>query len=756
MGTLDTAQVQWLKRLGELVGASASAGASAAITALSSDTASADDEAVPIVQIDPDNVTIVVGTTHRFSATIELGTETRRLSKSEAEWTSSDPAVSVDADGEATAHSLPKAPVRITAKDIQTGFSGSATATIVAPAAKTAPVPTPELQFITISEHPSVGFGQPTTSPLSSAMNLHSTRQLHATGVYAGLAVDMTKTAIWTAEPHSVATIDKNALVTAVGVGSATITATDPDRRKISNQIHLVVPEPVLQSLELQAFTGENYRGSGGATLYRDAQFVFKATGLFSNGRPKDVTGLVEWSTSNAKRGKIDKKGVFTAGMEAGAVTVTAKYGKSGPSASQDVMVLTAVNPKTRITAENFPPPTAAPDAREAAKGGSKDKPKDGGAAGGSDAGQSGRSKKDVPPYGVLTYWTHEGKSLLPLVDQALPLLDQARGLYQKLGEQLRRQNEAEKRIEKAAKAIKDLQKDISGNVSQRAKDLAEIAEAQKNHVSSTVSTLNSLRSDLWIAQRAMKNSARALEAAAKNEKAAGLRERAEKQEKLLDALLPLLGAAIEGTVNVLETGGTGAIKPAYDALAALFKYVHENPLLTEAEALEKDAKEILKEVGAEDLSIATDRVQSITAHLADIEKNAKEYLDDYVRTRHDAEEEFDRNPKSTFRFRDYAQAIEMTDQTLLLATSVVDMGMKAEHAADRVSGWFRQREDNSPADRANAPIHTQMSRDARGWWEIGATIRSQAGELRSKLQASRAAANNTFVETKRKPAGAG
>ena len=127
----------------------------------------ADDEAVAIVQIDPDTVTIVVGATQKFSATIELGTETRRLSASEAEWTSSDPAVSVDANGEATARSLPKAPVRITAKDIATGFSGSATATIVAPAAKPAPVPTPELQFITISEHPSVGFGGPVTSPLS-------------------------------------------------------------------------------------------------------------------------------------------------------------------------------------------------------------------------------------------------------------------------------------------------------------------------------------------------------------------------------------------------------------------------------------------------------------------------------------------------------------------------------------------------------------------------------------------------------------
>ena len=756
MSALSTAQVEWLKLLGELVGAPAGTGALATIDPLSDVRAAADDEAVPIVQIDPDNVTIVVGTSHRFSATIELGVETRRLSASEAEWRSSDPAVSVDADGEATAHSLPKAPVRISAKDIQTGFSGFATATIVAPAAKTAPSPSPELQFITISEHPSVGFGGPTTSPLSSMMNLHSTRQLHATGVYGGLAVDMTKTAIWTAEPRSVATIDKNAVVTAVGVGSATITATDPSHKKISNQIHLVVPEPVLQSLALQAFSGDNYHGSGGATLYRDAQFVFKATGLFSNGQSKDVTGLAAWSTSNAKRGKIDKKGVFTAGMEAGAVTVTARYGKNGPSASQAVMVLTAVNPKTRITADNFPPAKAAPNAKEAAKSGSKDKPGNSGAAGGSEAGQSGRSRKEVPPYGVLTYWTHDGKTLLPLVDRALPLLDRARGMYQKLGEQLGRQNEAEKRVEKAARAIKDLPKDISANVSQRAKDLAEIAEAQKNHVSSTVTALNALRSDLWIAQRVMKNSTRALEAAAKNEKAAGLRERAERQEKLLNALLPLLGAAIEGTVNVLQTGAAGAIKPAYDALVALFKYAHENPLLTEAEALEKDAKEILKEVGAEDLSIATDRVQSITSHLADIEKNAKDYLDDYVRTRHDAEEEFDRNPKSTFRFRDYAHAIEMTEQTLLLATPVVDMGMEAEHAADRVSGWFREREDNSPADRENAPIHMQMSRDARGWWEIGATVRSQAGELRSKLQASRAAANNTFVETKRKPAGAG
>ncbi|MBC7939915.1 MAG: Ig-like domain-containing protein [Chitinophagaceae bacterium] len=746
MGKLTAAQLQWLQSLADLVGAPRSEGQDqplerATLGPMLAAPGGPDGPAVAIVRVDPDGATMVVGSTEQYTATVELETETRLLSRSEVEWTSSDPAVSINADGMATAHSLPKTPVRITAKDIPTGSIGSTTVTVVAPAAKPPPVPAkPELQFIAIGE--SKGFAPQITSPLSSVMHLQSTRQFHATGVYAGYSEDMTKTAVWHAKPESVVRIDNNGLATAVGVGVATISASDPASPRISNQIHLEVPEPVLQSLELKLFTTDAYHGRGGATLYRDAQFQFRALGLFSNGKPQDVTDKMAWSTSNAKRGKIDNRGLLTAGMEAGVVTVAAKQVKGGIAASQDVFVLTDINPKSKITAENFPTPTTVPTGKDAVKATGADPAK---------LSASGRSQKEVPPYGVLTYWTDEGKTLIPLLDKALSLLDQARGLVPKLGEQLKRQNEAERRIEKASKSTKDLSKDISGNVSQRAKDLAEIAEAQKNHVSSTVTTLNALRADLWIAQRAARNSAQAIEAAAKHEKAAALRERAQKQAELLDALLLLLGAAIEGTVNVLSTGGAaGAIKPAYDALSALFKFVHTNPLLTEAQALEKDAKEMLKAVGVEDFRIATDKVQNITTHLADVEKNAKDYLADYVRTRHDAEEEFDRNPRSIFRFGDYVKAIALTEQTSELATQVVNASMNAERAAGQVASWYWDRE---PHSRKNNPVHSQMTRDASGWWQLAAVIRTQAAELRGKLQEQRAAANNTFVESKRKSA---
>lgn len=749
MATLNSVQLVWLNQLGVIVGVPAGAGAARSAAQPGGpvvNEAADEDAAVAIVTVDPSDATLVVGASRGYSATIELGTEIRLLSGSEVEWRSSDPAITIDAHGQATARSLSKDPVRITARDLHSGFSGSTTATVVAPAPKKAPpAPAPELQFITLSE--TAGLADRRMGPLSSVLHLHSARQYHATAVYAGYADEMSDDVLWSADPAKVVTVDKHGLATAVGVGSGTITATSAKQPKIANQVHVTVPEPVLQSIELQLFSNLNHYGMGGATLYRDSQFEITATGQYSNGRPRVLTDQVVWTSSNTKRGKVDAKGVFTAGMEAGVVTVTARHAKSGISGSQEVIVLTDVNPKTHISAANFPPPTGASGAGAQGKGSGAGK----GGAGTPAAPplESGRGRRDCPPYGALTYWDHDAKGLLPLVDKALPLLDRARATYVKLGGQLQRLDEIEKRIAKAANAAPDQAKDISANVSPRAKDLAEIAEAQKNHVSSTVTASNALRADLWIAQRAMKNVARTLEAAEKNDKAAALRERAQKQEALLDALLPLIGAVIEGTVNALKAGPVGTIKPAYDALAALFKFAHSNSLKDEAEALEKDAKEILKEVGAEDFRIATDKVLAITSHLADLEKNAKDYLDDYVRTRRTAEEEFDRNPRSSFRFADYARAVELSEQTAEMATQVVNQGMEAESAVGSISGWFYDRDLNSPAERANAPVYGQMSRDARGWWELAAVIRSQNAERRAKLQATRAKAHDTLVETR-------
>ncbi|MBC7939207.1 MAG: Ig-like domain-containing protein, partial [Chitinophagaceae bacterium] len=189
MGKLNPAQTQWLQSLADLVGAPRSEGQgqpleSARLGPMLAAPGGPDDPAVAIVRVDPDGATMVVGSTERYTATVELETETRLLSRSEVEWTSSDAALSINADGEATAHSLPTTRVRVTAKDIPTGFTGSTTVTVVAPAAKPPPVPAkPELQFIAIGE--SKGFAAQIASPLSSVMQLQSARQFHATGVYA-------------------------------------------------------------------------------------------------------------------------------------------------------------------------------------------------------------------------------------------------------------------------------------------------------------------------------------------------------------------------------------------------------------------------------------------------------------------------------------------------------------------------------------------------------------------------------------------
>ena len=61
--------------------------------------------------------------------------------------------------------------------------------------------------------------------------------------------------------------------------------------------------------------------------------------------------------------------------------------------------------------------------------------------------------------------------------------------------------------------------------------------------------------------------------------KAKGFRERAEKEKELLDTIVSLVGSAIELTVDVVTSGVSGAIKPAYDILTKLGTYLGESRL---------------------------------------------------------------------------------------------------------------------------------------------------------------------------------
>ena len=186
------------------------------------------------------------------------------------------------------------------------------------------------LQAITVSPAPGVetlnGAGQ--------------TFQYKATGVFQQgkhppTSEDLTSSVTWTSSNTAVATVSSTGVVTSVGAGTATITAssTTSSGGVISGSSNVAVngavgngTSPVLQSISL---IGDASVGGVGNT----AQYI--AIGNFTNGAPatQDVTNLVTWTTSDTSIARVDATGLVTA-LNAGSTLLTALYTPAASTAN--------------------------------------------------------------------------------------------------------------------------------------------------------------------------------------------------------------------------------------------------------------------------------------------------------------------------------------------------------------------------------------------------------------------------------------
>lgn len=116
---------------------------------------------------------------------------------------------------------------------------------------------------------------------------------------------------VWTSSNNSVATVDSNGLVTAVGVGNATITASSIDRPIVLGNKAIVVNAQVIAITGL-TITGGNSVDSGN-TLQLGISYS-----------PSNTTQQgVTWSSSNQNVATVNSNGLVTAIAE-GAVVITA------------------------------------------------------------------------------------------------------------------------------------------------------------------------------------------------------------------------------------------------------------------------------------------------------------------------------------------------------------------------------------------------------------------------------------------------
>ena len=167
-----------------------------------------------------------------------------------------------------------------------------------------------------------------TVSPVGASVPNGETEQFTATGLYSdGSTSDLTSTVTWSSSDTSVATVSNAAgsqgEVTGVGIGAATITATDPSSLLDGTGVVTVLPAVLL------AITVSPTEAS--VAQYGTEQF--KATGHYSDLSTKDLTDSVTWSSSDTSEATISdttgSQGLAT-GVAPGDVVITATDPSSG------------------------------------------------------------------------------------------------------------------------------------------------------------------------------------------------------------------------------------------------------------------------------------------------------------------------------------------------------------------------------------------------------------------------------------------
>src|SRR5207237_1344949 len=140
-------------------------------------------------------------------------------------------------------------------------------------------------------------------TPASQSLAPGAGQQFTATGHYSdGTSKDITSSAQWSSSDSNVASVSGTGMATAVAFGVVTVTA---------------------QSGSLQATATVNVSSAGtnltaisispaGASIPIHTTQQFTATGSYSDGSSRDLTGLVSWGSSSTAAATIDVNGLLT------------------------------------------------------------------------------------------------------------------------------------------------------------------------------------------------------------------------------------------------------------------------------------------------------------------------------------------------------------------------------------------------------------------------------------------------------------
>jgi uncharacterized protein YjdB len=268
------------------------------------------------ITITPQLTSVPISTTVQFSATGTYGDGSTRDLSSLVTWTSSSPTVAtVDVNGLFTALAAGTTTITATLNGVTQTF--------------TVTITTPTITDIFVSPD---GLTEP----------IGVSQQYTATADYSdGTSADLSSGITWTSSATAIATVDGNGVVTTVGPGDVTISAT---YGAFSDSSTLTVVPAHLQSITVTPATPK---------LAVSTQLQFTATGNFDDGSTQPLTSLT-WSSSNPTLMSVDVNGVAT-GVSAGSAIITATSGSISGTTSVTVTSATVTSIAVTPAASSMP-----------------------------------------------------------------------------------------------------------------------------------------------------------------------------------------------------------------------------------------------------------------------------------------------------------------------------------------------------------------------------------------------------------------
>ena len=151
------------------------------------------------------------------------------------------------------------------------------------------------------------------------------TEQLAATGVYSDASTQsLTTQVIWGTSDQTVASVTGVGLLTALKVGSVSVTAT---LGAVTGTGNVAVTAPSLSSITITPAVFSIASGQGKQ---------LSAVGVYSDGTSQDVTSQVTWNALSTAYATVNSSGLVT-GVSAGSSTITATIGSKTGSATATV-----------------------------------------------------------------------------------------------------------------------------------------------------------------------------------------------------------------------------------------------------------------------------------------------------------------------------------------------------------------------------------------------------------------------------------